>query len=126
MTSFIVQAVKNGPITIYGASKPVSFFYLEDRIVGLTALIGTDRGLAEPGWPGNQRDFAARELADQAIELTRSHSTLVFRPLAARPMQRQPDISLTQQKAGWEPRNGLNEGLRHTTGYFYKLLSGMQ
>ena len=99
---------------------------MEDLIVGLIALIGTDVDLAEPARPGNQRDFTARELADQAIQLTRSLSTLVFRPLADRLMQHQPDISLTQQKAGWEPRDGLKEGLRHTTAYFDKLLSGAQ
>jgi UDP-glucuronate decarboxylase len=74
---------------------------------------------------GNPGEFTIHELAEQAIELTGLHSTLRCQPLPADdPMQRQPDISLAQQKLGWEPKVQLKEGLRHTIAYFDELLSG--
>ena len=96
-------------------------------IEGLLRLMGTEAGFTGPVNLGNPDEFTIRELAEEVIELTSSHSTLVFRPLPADdPMQRQPDISLARQKLGWEPKVQLKEGLRHTIAYFDELLSGAQ
>ena len=128
VSNFIVQALKGGPISIYGEGKQTrSFCYMDDLIDGLVRLMGTEAGFTGPVNLGNPGEFTILELAEAVIELTASSSKLVFHPLPADdPKQRQPDISLARQKLGWEPKIQLKEGLSHTIAYFDKLLAGTQ
>jgi len=128
VSNFIVQALKGEPITIYGEGKQTrSFCYMDDLIEGFLRLMDTEAGFTGPVNLGNPAEFTIRELAEKVIELTGSRSTLVFGPLPADdPMQRKPDISLAQQKLGWEPKVQLKEGLRQTITYFDQLLSKAQ
>ena len=125
VSTFIVQALKGEPITIYGEGQQTrSFCYMDDMIDGFLRLMNTEAGFTGPVNLGNSDEFTIRELAEEVIELTGSSSKLVFHPLPADdPMQRQPDITLAQQKLGWEPKVQLKEGLRHTIAYFDELLS---
>ncbi len=125
VSNFIVQALKGEPITIYGEGKQTrSFCYMDDMIEGFLRLMGTEAGFTGPVNLGNSSEFTICELAEEVIELIGSPSKLVFHPLPADdPAQRQPDISLAQQKLVWEPKVQLKEGLRHTIAYFDELLA---
>lgn len=125
VSNFIVQALRNEPITVYGEGKQTrSFCYMGDMIDGFLRLMDTEADFTGPVNLGNPCEFTIRELAEEVIELTGSMSKLVFRPLPDDdPMQRQPNISLARDKLGWEPKIQLKEGLRHTITYFDDLLS---
>jgi len=124
VSNFIVQALRNQPITIYGEGKQTrSFCYVSDLIEGIVRLMNTE-GLTGPVNIGNPDEFTICELADLVIALTGSRSEIVNRPLPQDdPTQRQPDISLAREKLGWEPRVPLEEGLVPTIEYFDRLLS---
>src|SRR3954470_15686174 len=124
VSNFIVQALRNEPITIYGDGQQTrSFCYVSDLIEGIYRLMNTD-GLTGPVNIGNPTEFTIRELADEVIFLTGSRSELVHRPLPQDdPTQRKPDISLAREKLGWEATVQLKEGLQATIGYFEKRLS---
>lgn len=126
VSNFIVQALKNEPITIYGdGSQTRSFCYCDDLIDGLVRLMNSPRALTGPVNLGNPVEFTIRQLAELVLELTGSRSTLVLRPLPGDdPKQRKPDISLAQQNLGWEPKVPLREGLTATIAFFDKLLCG--
>ncbi len=123
VSNFIVQALAGEPLTVYGAgSQTRSFCYVDDLIEGIVRLY--ERGGADPVNIGNPREFTVRELADLILRLTGSRSQVVFRPLPTDdPKQRCPDISQARRVLGWEPKVPLEEGLRHTIGYFRKLAS---
>jgi UDP-glucuronate decarboxylase len=125
VSNFIVQALKNSPITIYGAGTQTrSFCYFEDLIDGLIRLMNSPLDLTGPINLGNPMEFTIRELAELVLELTGSHSQLVFHPLPGDdPKQRKPDIYLAQQKLGWQPKTQLKEGLMATIEFFDKLLA---
>jgi UDP-glucuronate decarboxylase len=120
VSNFIVQALKNEPITIYGdGSQTRSFCYVDDLIAGLIALMETGPDVTGPINIGNPNEFTIRELATRVIELTGSKSELVQNPLPADdPRQRQPDITKAKQVLGWEPAVPLGEGLKRTIEYF--------
>ena len=125
VSNFIVQALRNQPITLYGEGLQTrSFCYVSDLIEGFWRLMNTD-GLTGPVNIGNPNEFTIRELADLVIALTGSRSEIVRRPLPEDdPAQRQPDISIAREKLGWQPSVPLEEGLVPTIEYFEQLLRG--
>jgi UDP-glucuronate decarboxylase len=125
VSNFIVQALRNQDITIYGeGSQTRSFCYRDDLIDGLMRLMDADDSASLPVNLGNPVEFTIRELAEEVIALIGSRSRLVFRPLPEDdPMQRQPDISRARAVLGWEPKTQLREGLGATVAYFERLLA---
>ena len=124
VSNFIVQALRNQPITIYGDGKQTrSFCYVSDLIEGVWRLMSTE-GLTGPVNIGNPNEFTIRELADTVVSLTGSRSEIVHLPLPQDdPVQRRPDLSLAKEKLGWQPQVPLKEGLVRTIEYFEKRLS---
>ena len=124
VSNFIVQALKNEPITIYGdGNQSRSFCFVDDLLDGFLKLMDSPAGFPGPVNLGNPNEFTIRELATRVIELTGSRSVLVERPLPSDdPLQRQPDITLARERLGWEPKVQLEEGLRKTIVFFDELL----
>lgn len=124
VSNFIVQALNNEPITIYGSGEQTrSFCYVDDMIEAFIRLMNSPDDVIGPVNLGNPGEFTIQELAEKVIELTGSHSELVFKPLPSDdPTRRCPDISVAKDKLGWEPTVKLEEGLRKTISYFDKLL----
>ena len=125
VSNFIVQALRNEPITIYGdGSQTRSFCYVDDLVTAFVAFMATPGEFTGPVNLGNPNEFRIVDLAKKIIEMTRSKSTIEFKPLPADdPVQRQPDIALARKQLGWEPRVQLDEGLAKTIEYFERLLS---
>ncbi len=125
VSNFIVQALRNKDITVAGdGSQTRSFQYVDDLIEGFIRLMATEDEFIGPVNIGNPGEFTILQLAEKIIELTGSRSKIVYIPLPSDdPMQRKPDISLAQEKLGWQPKIGLDEGLRKTIAYFDDLLS---
>lgn len=121
VSNFIVQALKNSPITIYGdGTQTRSFCYFEDLIDGLIRLMNSPRELTGPFNMGNPIEFTIRELAELVLELTGSRSELIFYPLPSDdPKQRKPDIGYAMKELGWQPKTQLREGLLETIKYFH-------
>ena len=124
VSNFIVQALKEEPITIYGDGKQTrSFCYVDDLIEGFIRLMNTADDFTGPVNLGNPGEFTIRELAEKVIALTGSKSKLVFKPLPSDdPLQRCPDIKLAHEKLGWQPTVKLEDGLAKTIQYFRGLL----
>ncbi|QSH41475.1 SDR family oxidoreductase [Lentisphaerota bacterium ZTH] len=120
VSNFIVQALKNEDITIYGdGNQTRSFCYVSDLIEGLLKMIVTPSEITGPINLGNPREFTMNEMADLVIELTGSKSCKVFDPLPQDdPAQRKPDITKAKNILGWEPKVKLDEGLQKTIEYF--------
>jgi len=125
VSNFVIQALRNEDITIYGNGKQTrSFQYIDDLIEGMIRFMNTDDSFIGPINIGNPEEYTIIELAEKIIELTNSKSTVVFRPLPQDdPMQRCPDISLAKEKLNWEPNIKLEEGLNKTIEYFKKIIS---
>lgn len=125
VSNFVVQALRNEPITLYGdGSQSRSFCYVDDLIEALIRLMQTGGDFTGPVNLGNPNEFTIRELADKIIELTGSRSQISFQPLPCDdPLQRQPDISLARRELDWEPDIQLQEGLEKTINYFDTLLA---
>ena len=115
VSNFVVQALKDEDITIYGSGKQTrSFQYVDDLIEGMVRMMNTDDEFIGPVNLGNPNEFSILELAEKVIRLTNSKSKLVFKPLPHDdPKQRQPDITLAKAKLDWKPTVELEEGLRH-------------
>lgn len=124
VSNFIVQALKNEPITIYGdGNQTRSFCYVDDLINGIIAVMNTDDDFIGPVNLGNPGEFTMWELAEQVINLTGTKSQLLQKPLPQDdPKQRRPDISLAKSRLNWEPKIQLQEGLKSTIDYFSKVL----
>ena len=124
ISNFIVQALRNEPITIYGQGKQTrSFCYVDDLIEALLAFMDAPPGIRSPMNLGNPEEFTILELAKLVIELTGSRSRAVFLPLPHDdPMQRCPNIDLARQQLGWKPRVTLREGLARTIAFFDRVL----
>ena len=124
VSNFIVQALRNQPITLYGdGSQTRSFCYVDDLIEGFVRLMNSPDDLAGPVNLGNPGEFTMIELAEAIRDLTGSRSLLIQEPLPQDdPRQRQPDITLARQHLGWEPQVPLREGLKPTIAYFENLL----
>jgi UDP-glucuronate decarboxylase len=126
VSNFIVQALGNKDITIYGDGRQTrSFQYVDDLIEGMVRLMENDKGLCGPVNLGNPGEFTIGQLAERILNLiAESSSKLVSKPLPSDdPMQRKPDISLAREKLGWVPKVSLDEGLAKTIEYF-RLKSG--
>jgi UDP-glucuronate decarboxylase len=124
VSNFIVQALKDEPITIYGDGMQTrSFCYVDDMIDGFVRLMNLSGDLTGPINLGNPVEFTIRQLAEKVIEMTGSRSMLITNPLPADdPQQRQPDISLARRTLGWQPEVDLTVGLERTIQYFQTLL----
>lgn len=125
VSNFIVQALKEEPITIFGeGTQTRSFQYIDDLIEGMTRMMNSRDGFTGPVNIGNPVEFTMLELANEILNLTGSKSKITHMPLPQDdPMQRQPDISLAKKELNnWEPKIELREGLEHTITYFDKLL----
>lgn len=124
VSNFIVQALKNEPITIYGDGMQTrSFCYVDDMIEGFVRLMNSSDDITGPMNLGNPGEFTMLELAEKVRELAGSSSTLVRLPLPVDdPKQRQPDIALAQNVLDWEPKVPLEEGLKKTIAYFDELM----
>jgi len=126
VSNFIVQALRNEPITIYGSGEQTrSFCYVDDLIDGLVRLMDSADEITGPINLGNPTEFAIRELATEVVRLTGSKSSMIYKALPADdPRQRQPDIERARTILGWTPRTDLVEGLMRTIGYFRQSLGG--
>ena len=121
VSTFVVQALKEEPLTLYGdGSQTRSFCYVSDEVRGLISLL--DSGYIMPVNIGNPAEFTMRQLAELVIELTGSRSEIICIPLPPErngdPMQRQPDIALAKSLLSWEPRVSLRDGLSTMIKYF--------
>ena len=128
VSNFIVQALRGRDITIFGDGRQTrSFCYVDDLIEGFVRLMRTPDSVTGPVNLGNPGEFTMLELAERVLALTGSSSRIVHRPLPQDdPRQRRPDISEANAVLDWQPRVGLDEGLRRTIAYFESLLaSGM-
>jgi UDP-glucuronate decarboxylase len=125
VSNFIVQALKNKDITVYGEGDQTrSFCYVEDLVDGLVRLMESESGIVGPINLGNPGEFTIRQLAEIVIDLTGSASKIIHRPLPQDdPKQRKPDISKAQELLEWEPVLPLAEGLTKTIAYFDELLA---
>lgn len=125
VSNFIVQALKGEDITLFGdGQQSRSFCYVDDLIEGFVRLMESPADFVGPVNLGNPGEFTIRQLAELVIELTRSKSVLVHKPLPQDdPRQRRPDIGLAQQRLDWKPTIPLREGLERTIAYFDELLS---
>ncbi len=118
VSNFVVQALRGDPITIFGdGTQTRSFTYVDDQIRGFLALL--DSGITTPVNIGNPDEITILELAELVLELTGSHSPLVYRPLPVDdPGLRRPDITKARAELGWEPKIDLRTGLAETIAYF--------
>jgi len=128
VSNFIVQALANEPITIYGKGDQTrSFCYVDDMIDGFVRLMDSPDEVTGPVNLGNPGEFTILELAQKVVDLTGSRSELVFKPLPSDdPTQRCPNITVAREKLGWEPTIKLEEGLKKTIAYFDTLLGEKQ
>ena len=125
VSNFIVQALTQNNITVYGKGDQTrSFCYIEDMVEGILRLMATERGFTGPMNLGNPGEYSILEIAEIVIDLVGSKSKIQFEPLPEDdPKQRQPDISLAKSSLDWEPKTQLKEGLEKTIHYFDQLLS---
>ena len=124
VSNFIVQALANEPITIYGSgSQTRSFCYMDDLIEGILKLMQSEEEFTGPVNLGNPNEITIMELAEKIIELTNSRSSIVNRPLPDDdPVQRCPDITLAKNRLNWEPGVPLEKGLVRTIEYFEEII----
>lgn len=120
VSNFIIQALKNEPITIYGdGSQTRSFCYVDDLVECMLRFMASSDDFTGPMNMGNPGEFTIRELAEKVVALTGSGSVISYEPLPGDdPKQRRPDISLARKMLGWEPVVPLEEGLKKTVAYF--------
>jgi UDP-glucuronate decarboxylase len=119
VSNFIVQALRDDPITVYGdGSQTRSFCYVSDMIDGCIRMMNCEDFIG-PVNLGNPNEFSIRRLAEQVIEITQSKSEIVYKSLPEDdPVQRRPDISLAKEKLNWKPQVDLAEGLKKAIDYF--------
>jgi UDP-glucuronate decarboxylase len=125
VSNFIVQALQDKPISIYGkGTQTRSFCYVDDLIDAFVLFMESSDSVTGPLNLGNPGEFTIRHLAETVIHLTGSKSELRFLPLPADdPMQRQPDLTNTKAALGWEPTTQLKDGLLKTIPFFDELLT---
>ena len=124
VSNFIVQALRDDPITIYGdGSQTRSFCYVDDLVDGLVRMMDSTPEQTGPTNLGNPGEFTILQLAKMVLDMTGSRSEIVFKPLPQDdPKQRRPDIGKARAELDWEPRVDLQDGLRKTISYFEKIL----
>lgn len=125
VSNFIVQALQNQPITIYGdGSHTRSFQYIDDLLEGMIRMMNCREDFIGPVNIGNPNEFTINHLAEKIIGLTGSKSQIIYQPIPEDdPKQRQPNISLAKKELDWEPKVSLDEGLLKTIEYFDNILS---
>ena len=123
VSNFILQALKNEDITVYGDGKQTrSFCYVDDMIEGVIWMMKAPNGFTGPVNLGNPEEYSILELAQKIIAQTQSKSKIVFQPLPEDdPLQRKPNIELAKDKLNWQPHTKLDEGLKQTIDYFKTL-----
>jgi UDP-glucuronate decarboxylase len=123
VSNFIIQALKNKDITIYGdGTQTRSFQYVDDLVSGMVKFMNTADGITGPVNIGNPVEFTISELAKMVIRLTNSSSKIIYLPLPENdPIQRKPNISLVKKYIDWEPTVQLEQGLQNTIEYFKNL-----
>jgi UDP-glucuronate decarboxylase len=126
VSNFIVQALRNEPLTVYGdGSQTRSFCYVDDLLDGLELLMESPEPVTGPCNLGNPHEVTVRDIAKRVIAMTNSRSRIEARPLPQDdPKRRKPVIARAQKLLGWEPRVALEVGLKATIGYFSLRLSG--
>jgi len=124
ISNFIMQALRNEPITIFGDGRQTrSFCYVDDMVEGLVRMMNGPDDFVGPVNLGNPGEYSMLELAENILRLTRSKSRLEFQPAPMDdPRRRQPDVGLAKEKLGWEPVVKLQEGLEKTISYFREIL----
>ena len=124
VSSFIIQALQNEPLTLFGDGRQTrSFCYVDDIIEGVVRFMDTNNGFVGPVNLGNPQELEIRDLAQKVLELTGSRSTITHKPLPDDdPRCRQPNIQLARDRFGWEPQCKLEDGLSKTIDYFDSLL----
>lgn len=124
VSNFIVQALKNEDITVYGdGTQTRSFCYVDDLVDGMMRMMNSREGFTGPVNLGNPGEFTMLELAEKVIRFTGSRSKIVHRPLPQDdPTRRKPVIDLAKKELGWEPKTPLDEGLKRTIQYFDAVL----
>jgi len=124
ISNFIVQALENREITVYGDGKQTrSFCYVDDMVGGLIRMMNGPDDFIGPVNLGNPNEFTILEIAEMIVALTGSSSGIVFEPLPENdPLKRKPDISLARARLQWEPKVDLEEGLRRSIEYFKDVL----
>ncbi len=125
VSNFIVQSIKGADITIFGDGQQTrSFCYVDDLIDGMILLMDSPSDFIGPVNIGNPIEYTMLELAETVLKLVGGKSKLTYNPLPLDdPKQRQPDIALAKSNLGWEPKVGLEDGLKETITYFRELLS---
>ena len=120
ISNFVLQALRNEDITIYGTGEQTrSFQYVDDLIEGMVKMMATEDDFIGPVNLGNPREFTIRQLAKKVIEQTGSSSKLIYKPLPHDdPQQRRPNIALAQEKLLWQPLVPLEIGLERIIAYF--------
>jgi UDP-glucuronate decarboxylase len=125
VSNFIVQALRNEDITIYGdGTQTRSFCYIDDMVEGIIKFVGLDNDFTGPLNLGNPDEYAIQQLAEIILELTNSKSKLVYKDLPSDdPKRRRPDITLAKKKLSWEPKTTLKDGIQQTISYFSDLIA---
>jgi UDP-glucuronate decarboxylase len=124
VSNFIVQALKNQDITVYGKGEQTrSFQYVDDLVEGMIRMMASPDQFIGPVNMGNPNEFTILELAEKVIKLTGSNSKIIYKPLPSDdPMMRQPDISIAKKELSWSPKIELDEGLIKTIEFFKSVI----
>jgi UDP-glucuronate decarboxylase len=124
VSNFIVQALKNEDITVYGEGQQTrSFQYIDDLVDGLIKMMASPDTITGPINIGNPYEFTILELAEKVIQLTASKSKIIYEPLPSDdPMMRKPEIAIAKKELGWSPSIHLDEGLEKTIAFFKTVL----
>ena len=124
VSNFIVQALKNQDITVYGEGLQTrSFQYVDDLVEGLIRMMNSSTDFTGPVNIGNPHEFTILELAEKVIKLTGSKSKIIYKPLPSDdPMMRKPDITLAKKELDWSPNIKLDEGLEKTIEFFKTII----
>ncbi len=124
VSNFIMQAIQNHPITIYGDGLQTrSFCYVDDLLEGISRFMSTKEKYTGPINIGNPNEFSIKQLAELVIELTGSKSEIIYKMLPSDdPFHRNPDLTLAEKELGWEPKIKVEEGLKRSIDYFLSLI----
>ena len=124
VSNFIIQSLKNEPLTLFGSGEQTrAFCYVDDLVGGLLKLMHTEDSVTGPMNLGNPVEISVKELAFKIKEIIGSRSEIIYKDLPVDdPARRCPDISYAKKTLGWEPVTGLDEGLEKTVKYFDELL----
>lgn len=124
VSNFIIQALKNEPITVYGKGDQTrAFCYVSDLVEALIKLMNNNEKFIGPVNLGNPLEYTILDFAKLIIELTNSNSEIIFKEIPSDdPVQRKPDITLAKEKLNWEPKISIKTGLKKTIKYFEKII----